>query len=325
MALLLSRKDIGHVIDMQETIRAVERAHAFHAQGRAAQPDRATVKVPGTANAILPMAAAIPEANAVGLKLLSIFPSNGGKGIPVLNAVVVLVDSETGRCDAVLEGGLLTAYRTAAASAVATKYLSRPDSRILGLVGAGLEARTHLRAISEVRSIDTVLVWSRSRQTAEKFVEESKRSNIHIDIVDSPEEVTNRSDILCTLTPSRTPIVYGEWFRPGLHVNAVGTHWIDFREIDTEAVVRSRVVCDSRSANQLECGDVMIPVKEGAIKLSHFEDELGQVINGERIGRSTAEQITMYQSVGVAIQDVATARILVDTARAKQVGTNFEL
>ena len=325
MALLLSRSDIQRIINMRKTIQTVEQAHALHAQGRAEQPVRATVKLPGTGNAILPMTATIPEANAAGLKLLSIFPSNREKGIPVLNAVIILVDSETGRCDAILEGGLLTAYRTAAASAVATKYMSRPDSRVLGLVGAGLEARTHLQAIAEVRQIETVLVWSRSRQTAEKFAEESKRVDVQIRIVDGPEEVTRQSDILCTLTPSKTPIVQGAWFRPGLHVNAVGTHWIDFREIDTEAVLRSRVVCDSRSANQLECGDLMIPVAEGKITSKHFEDELGQVIIGERLGRSSGDQITMYQSVGVAIQDVATARLLVETARSTQVGTDLAL
>lgn len=324
MTLLLSRNDIQGIINMREVIDAVERAHALHAKGKAEQPVRATVKLPGTSNAILPMAATIPDESAAGIKLLSIFPSNREKAIPVLNAVVVLVDSETGRCDAVLEGGLLTAYRTAAASAVATKHMSRPESKVLGLIGAGLEARTHLKAIAEVRSIETVLVWSRSRQTAEKFATECTRPGISIEIGGSAEEVTRRSDILCTLTPSKVPIVHGGWFKPGLHVNAVGTHWIDFREIDTDAVTRSRVVCDSRSANQLECGDLMIPVSEGKIAVSHFEDELGQVINGDRVGRASRDQITMYQSVGVAIQDVATARLLVETARSKSVGTSFD-
>ncbi len=303
MVLVLTRNDIQQIIRMGDVIAAVERAHSLHAAGQAEQPTRTTVRLPGTANAILPMAATIPAEKAVGLKLLSIFPSNRERGLPALNAVVVLVDSDTGRCDAILEGGLLTAYRTAAASAVATKYMARPDSRVLGLVGAGLEARTHLMAIRQVRPIDTVLVWSRTGDTARKFADEAQADGIDIEVVDTPEDAVRRADIVCTLTPSKTPIVHGAWFKPGLHVNAVGTHWIDFREIDTEAVRRSRVVCDSRQANETECGDLMIPVAEGVITVEHFQDELGQVIDGARAGRSSPDQITMYQSVGVAIQE----------------------
>lgn len=325
MALILSRNDIRKVIRMPAVIDAVERAHGLHATGKAEQPVRATVKLPGSTGAILPMAATLPDVKAAGLKLLSIFPANRERGIPALNAVVVLVDSETGRCDAILEGGLLTAYRTAAASAVATKHMARTDSRVLGLVGAGLEARTHLMAISEIRPIETVLVWSRTPETARKFVDDSKRDGLRIEVLENIEELVGRSDILCTLTPAKTPIVMGEWFKPGLHVNAVGTHWIDFREIDTEAVTRSRVVCDSRSANELECGDLMIPVAEGRITTKHFEDELGQVVNGDRNGRSSVDEITMYQSVGVAIQDVVTSRLLVESAREAGVGVNLEL
>lgn len=326
MTLVLGRNDIRGLLRMPDVIEAVEQAHAAHAAGDAGQPTRTTVPLAGTPNAILPMAATIREPAAAGLKLLTIFPTNRDTAIPVLNAVVVLVDPATGRCSAVLEGGVLTAFRTAAASAVATRYLAREDARVLGLVGAGIEARTHLDAMCCVRpGIDRVVVWSRSRATAERFAADVASRGVTIEIADTAEAATRDADILCTLTPSKDPIVHGAWFSPGLHVNAVGTHWIGFREIDTEAVTRARVVVDSRDANQAECGDLMIPVAEGAIGIDHFADELGQLVNGDRPGRTSPDEITMYQSVGVAIQDVATAGLLVRLARAQGVGTEVEL
>lgn len=231
-----------------------------------------------------------------------------------------------GRCSAVLEGGVLTAFRTAAASAVATRYLARENARTLGLIGAGIEARTHLAAIRCVRpGIERVRVWSRTRATADRFAADMTDHDVAIEIADTPEEATRDADILCTLTPSKEPIVRGAWFSPGMHINAVGTHWIASREVDTEAVTRSRVVVDSRDANQAECGDLMIPVTEGAITVDHFADELGQIVNGDRPGRQSADEITMYQSVGVAIQDVATAALLVRSARENGVGTEIAL
>jgi alanine dehydrogenase len=325
MALVLTRQDIVDIIDIQEVIDTVTTAHAEHANGRASQPTRVTVPLPGTPSSVLPMPAAISSMGAVGLKLLSVFPDNPGKGLPLLSATVLLVDPESGRCNAVLEGGVLTAYRTAAASAVATRLLARPESSTLGLVGAGIEARTHLRSMMAVRPIDRVLVWSRSRATAERFADDMSDQPVEIEIVDSPEAATREADILCTLTPSPTPIVMGRWFAPGLHINAVGTHWPDKREIDTEAVRRSRVVVDSRDAHELECADLMMPVGEGAITTDHFSDELGEVINGTKPGRSSTDEITMYQSVGVAIQDISTSRMLVEKARARGVGTEVSL
>lgn len=327
MTLVLTRSDVLSIIEIEEVIEAVERAHAEHAAGRAVQPTRTTVNLPGSANAVLPMAATIPTLGAAGLKLLSIFPSNRELGIPVLNAVVVLVDVATGRCDAVLDGGALTAYRTAAASAVATKHLARPDSSVLGLVGAGVEARTHLAALRAVRPIEHVRVWSRTEATARAFAAHatSSVSGLVVEIVPTPEAAVRRADIVCTLTPAKEPIVKGAWLVPGTHINAVGTHWPDSRELDTESIVRSRVVVDSRDANEAECGDLMIPVAEGAITRDYFQTELGEIVNGEKAGRTDPSQITMYQSVGVAIQDVATARLLVDKAREQGVGTELAL
>jgi len=310
---------------MRDVIDAVRIAHAEHASGRADQPTRVTVKIPGATGSILPMPAALPQQGAVGLKLLSVFPENPAHGLPLLSAVVVLVNPQTGRCDAILDGGALTAYRTAAASAIATDLLARRGPCTLGLIGAGLEARTHVKAVGCVRQIEEIFVWSRTQETAARFADEVGAENLTVRVCDDPRLVVESATILCTLTPSPEPIVLGSWFRPGLHVNAVGTHWPDRREIDTEAVVRSRVVVDNRDAQSAECGDLRIPLAEGAITADHFADELGELICGTKPGRSNESEITMYQSVGVAIQDVATARMLVDAARGRGVGTEIDL
>ncbi len=323
MTLILTRDDVAAVLDMQDVIRAVEEAHAEHARGNVAMPARVSVRVPGDDAAILPMSAALANPGAVGVKLLSIFPRNRENGIPVLNASILLVDPDTGVCSAVLDGGLLTAYRTAAASAVATKYLAREDARVLGLIGLGAEARSHLAAITRVRPIERVIGWTRTTERARRFVEEFGDS-IPIEIASRPEDVVRSADVLCTLTPAIEPIVRGEWLRPGVHVNAVGTHENTAREIDTEAVVRSRVVVDVLDAVLAECGDLNIPVAEGAITLEHFSCELGQLVIGLRPGRSSAAEITLFKSVGVALQDIATAHLVVDRAREGGYGTELQ-
>jgi alanine dehydrogenase len=325
LSLVLTRADVLGLIAMPAVINAVRTAHAEHASGRADQPTRVTVTIPGATGSILPMPASLPHQGAVGLKLLSVFPENPARGLPLLSAVVVLVDAQTGRCEAVMDGGALTAYRTAAASAVATDLLARSGPCTLGLIGAGVEARTHVRAVGCVREIEKVLVWSRSQETAARFADEVASKDLEVSVCDDPQAVVENATILCTLTPAPEPIVLGSWFRPGLHVNAVGTHWPDRREIDTDAVVHSRIVVDSRDAHALECGDLLIPLAEGAITADHFADELGEVICGMKPGRSNNSEITMYQSVGVAIQDVATARMLVTMAVERGVGTDIDL
>jgi alanine dehydrogenase len=324
VTLIVTREDVARVIDMADVMVAVERAHAEHARGNVAMPNRFTVRLPGGESAILPMAAALPGIGAVGVKLLSIFPGNRARGLPVLGATVLLVDPQTGTCEAVVDGGLLTAYRTASASAVATKYLAREHAHVLGLVGLGVEARSHLAAMRLVRPIDRVVGWTRSRATADRFVEEAA-GGLPVEIVSSPEEVVRAADILCTLTPATEPIVRGAWLRPGMHINAVGTHENTAREIDTEAVVRARVVVDILASVLDECGDLNIPVAEGAITPQHFGSELGQVATGLRPPRQDDQEITLFKSVGVAIQDIATAHLVVQRAREAGLGTEIAL
>lgn len=325
MVLILTRAEILSVLKIDDTIEVVQRAHAALASQSAVQPERANVQIPGSPSLMIPMVAATGP-KAAGVKLLMDTPSNLARNLPTQQSTIVLVNPETGRCEAFLDGGGITLLRTAAASAVATRHLARSGPAVLGLIGAGAQARAHLAAIQCVREVDHVLVWSRTTATAARFADESAAGGVRVSVAASPEEVVRHADILCTLTPSQMPIVRGEWFPAGLHINAVGAPpRRDHREIDTLGIVRSHVVVDSYDTAIEESGDVMIPVSEGAITLDHFRVELGEVINGTRPGRRDDTEITLYNSVGVGIQDIATARLAVDLAREAGLGTEIAL
>jgi ornithine cyclodeaminase/alanine dehydrogenase len=324
--LALSRAEIGKTLEMPAVIAAVEQAHAALSTGGAAQAERATVEVPGCTTLLVPMTAAISSQSVAGVKLLTDTPANAARQLPVQQSTVLLVDPETGACEAILDGPALTLFRTAAASAVATRHLARSGSRTLGLVGAGAQARAHLEALACVMTIDRVVVWSRTKERVEAFAAYARERVGDVVVAEGPERVVREADVLCTLTPSREPIVRGEWFTPGLHVNAVGAPpRPDHREIDSAGIARSRVVVDSYDVVRRESGDVLIPLAEGVITADHFATELGDVVAGVRPGRRTDADITLYDSVGLGLQDMAAARLAVDAARRTGLGVELRL
>jgi ornithine cyclodeaminase/alanine dehydrogenase len=275
---------------------------------------------------MIPMVAASEPHRAVGLKVMTDAPDNVARGLPRQQSLIVLVDPGTGACEAVLDGAAITLMRTAAASAVATRQLANPGGTTLGLVGAGGQARAHLEAIRQVRPVKKVVVWSRSRSTAERLVKDLRGDDVELSVAGSPREVVAASDVLCTLTPSLHPIVLGEWLRAGMHVNVVGAPpRPSHREIDTEAVVRSRVVVDDAEVARQESGAIVVALAEGAVGPEHCRTELGEVVAGLSIGRRSPAEITMYTSVGVGIQDVVVARLVLDLARAKGLGIDIDL
>jgi ornithine cyclodeaminase/alanine dehydrogenase len=224
-----------------------------------------------------------------------------------------------------LDGIEITLHRTAAASAVATRHLARADAATLGLIGAGAQARSHLTALRTVRDFTRVVVWSRTRESAERFVSEQECS-IPIVVLDSPEAVVRAADVLCTLTPSREPLVKGAWFQPGLHVNAVGAPpRPDHREIDSEGIRRSVVVVDDLASALDRSGEVCMPIAEGVISKTDIYGDLGQLVAGSRAGRRDPTQITLFNSVGLALQDMATAQLILNRAVAAGAGTQVDI
>jgi ornithine cyclodeaminase/alanine dehydrogenase len=324
--LILTRADIADVITIESVIGAVEAAHEAVARGEGAEGARSALAMPGSEALLIPMSAAIGPLRASGVKLLTDSPANPAGGRPRQQSVILLLDPETNAVQALLDGGHITSLRTAAASAVATKHLARTDSSTLGLIGAGALARTHLQAIRAVRPIQRAVIWSRSRATVERFLADTADCGIDVVAASQPEHVAAQADVLCTLTPARTPVLKGSWLRPGTHVNAVGAPpRAEYREIDSDVIRLSRVVVDSRAVALSESGSIRLAIDEGSVQPSHVHDELGEVIAHQVIGRSAPDQRTLYNSVGLAIQDLATARLIVDQARARGLGTEMAI
>jgi ornithine cyclodeaminase/alanine dehydrogenase-like protein (mu-crystallin family) len=324
--LVLTRDDVRQLIEIEGVIDAVSRAHAALASGAASQAIDQPTRLPHGDGVMLPMAAMISSPALAGVKLLADVPGNAARGLRSQHSTITLLDPSTGRCVAFLDGIEITLHRTAAATAVATRHLARPDVRTLGLVGAGAQARSHLAALRTVREFERVTVWSRSRQTAERFAAESAGCGIPIQVLETAEAVVRSADVLCTLTPSREPLIRGEWFRAGMHINAVGAPpRPDHREIDTAGLCRSVVVVDDLASALDRSGEVCIPIASGSMTAAEIHGDLGQVVNGSRPGRTDADQITLFNSVGLALQDVAAAAFVLSRARAAGVGTEVDL
>ncbi|MGA2925590.1 MAG: ornithine cyclodeaminase family protein [Solirubrobacteraceae bacterium] len=322
---MLTREDVRRVIRVEAIVAAVEAAHASLAAVEASQAIDQATRLPA-GGVMLPMAAVIQSPAVAGVKVLADVPRNSERGLRSQHSAITLIDPDTGQCMAFLDGIEITLYRTAAASAVATRHLARHDARTLGLIGAGAQARSHLAALRTVRKFERVTVWSRTRATADRFAAESSGLGVQVEVLDGPEAVVRSADVLCTLTPSREPLVKGEWFHPGLHVNAVGAPpRPDHREIDSDGIRRSLVVVDDLASSLDRSGEVCMPIAEGAITATDIHGELGQVILGTRPGRTGEEQVTLFNSVGLALQDMAAAHQVVAGALAAGVGTELTL
>lgn len=300
------------IVDRAAVRRAVERAHAELSRGTATVTLPTAVKT-ATAS-LLPMAAAI-ESSGVGILKAVIDVSQDGGHLQ--NSIIILCSLRSGECEAILDGRTLTAIRTAAASAVATQYLARPDSATLGLIGAGNLAYEHARALTDVIPFRRILVWSRQSATIERLRARVAEVGLSIEIAPSPESVVRESDVVCTLTPSRDPIVRGEWFHPGLHINAVGAPPdARHREIDGPGMAGARLVVDSITATLSKSGDTVLAIADGSIDRGMVDVELGDVITGAAPGRRSADDVTLFNSVGLALQDAAAIETLLDAVRA---------
>ncbi|WUW23671.1 ornithine cyclodeaminase family protein [Streptomyces sp. NBC_01463] len=328
MTLVLTRSDILAMLDHEETVAAVEEAHTDLARGTAVLPVPPVMRLPGgEGGAFLAMAAASARAELATVKLLADLPANRERALPVQRSAILAVSTADGGCAALLDGGAVTRFRTAAASAVATRALMRPDARVLGLIGTGPLAPAHARALRTVWSYERVVLWGRTRDRALELARRlTDELGVAVEVAAGPREVTVAADVLCTLTPSREPLVRGAWFRPGLHVNAVGAPpRPDHREIDTEGMRRSVVVVDAYDTAVAKSGEVVIALAEGALREQDVRRELGDVLTGACAGRTSPEDITLFDSVGIGLQDLAAARLLIDRAGERGLGTRIDL
>ena len=287
----LDETAVSHLLHMEEVIPAMERALAEFSNGGVVQPTRVMVPV-AEHQGFLGLMPAYTGA-ALGTKLVAFYPRN--TDVPTHHATILLFKPETGEPLVTMDGRLITEVRTAAVSAVATEHLAKPDASVLAIIGSGVQARSHLEALRLVRDFREVRVWSPRRAAA--FAEEHG-----VTAVASAEEAVRGADVVVTATTSQTPVLSGEWLSPGVHINALGAPRPDWRELDDEVVRRSRVYVDSREAAMKESGDV--------IAAGEIFAEVGEVVSGAKPGRRSAEEVTLFKSLGLAVEDVATAELV---------------
>ena len=289
----LDEAAVSRLLRTEEVIPSMERALADFSSGRVVQPTREMVPVAEHEGFLGLMPAYYAAGAALGVKLVAFYPQN--RGIPTHHATILLFNPETGEPLVNMDGRLITEVRTAAVSAVATKYLARPDASVLAIIGSGVQAHSHLEALRLVRRFQDVRVWS--PRHADDF---ARRFDVRA--AASAEEAVRGADVVVTATTSKTPVLSGEWLSPGVHINAVGACRPDWRELDDETLQRSRVYVDSREAALEESGDV--------IAAGRIFAELGEVVTGAKPGRESVEEISIFKSLGLAVEDVVTADLV---------------
>jgi alanine dehydrogenase len=258
---------------------------------------------------------------ALGTKLVSVYHGNEARGLPSHLATIVLHDPDTGELLAIMDGRYITEARTAAVSAASAKHLARPDARVLAVLGTGVQARSHVDALMRVRAFDEIRVWGRQPDRAAALALELKpRLRCRIDAVPSPEHAADGADVIALVTASREPVLRRAWVRDGAHICAVGACRPDQREMETAVVKDARVFVDSRAGALAEAGDLVIPINEGAFDAAHIAADLGDVFGGRAEGRRSAAEITVFKSLGMAVEDVAAARLAFERASERGLG-----
>ena len=321
--LWLNESQVKDVLDMSGCMEAVEHAFAQHGLGMVQMPPKSYLYYPAHNGDLRTMPAFLEADDITGVKMVTVHPDNPQKGLPTVMATVILNSTETGAPLAIMDGTYLTDMRTGAAGGVAAKYLARPDSRVLGLVGGGRQARTQAMAVMENFDIDTIKVVTRHRLQGERFKQDMESiCDCDILVKDSIEEVCD-CDILVTTTPAREPIVKNEWIKEGTHINAIGADAKGKEELDPLILKRAKIVIDDiRQA--AHSGEINVPISEGIITEDSIYANLGEIVSGKKKGRETNREITVFDSTGLAIQDIATANLVFNKAKDAGIGTWLE-
>jgi ornithine cyclodeaminase/alanine dehydrogenase len=316
---LLTRADLESVLTMGETIAVVEDAFAEYARGNVSMPLRIAVNMPEYDNGMHGVMHGYVGGEVDALAIKAARLGGGGK------VWVFLFNPEDGSIRSLMDGGSITAMRTAAVCGVAAKYLARSDAEVLGLFGAGTQGRTHVAAINEVRPLSLVKVFDLVPGKAAEFAKEvSAKLGIEVVEADDPKSAVTGSDMISVTASTKAPVFEGKWLEKGMHVTSIGSHGPQVQEIDSDTVARAKVVVDSKDAIMAEGGDILIPISEGVISEDHIYAELGDLVTGAKPGRTSDDEITLYKSVGLALQDVAAAERAYRLAEEKGVGTLVE-
>ncbi|MGH7721082.1 MAG: ornithine cyclodeaminase family protein [Gemmatimonadaceae bacterium] len=323
--LVVDHSEVSALLPMAECMDAMADVLRGLAEGRAQLPLRSVMHLGGQ-NAFALMPAVLGSPSAIGAKVITVFPGNRATELDSHQGVVLLFEPGNGRLLAIMDASSITAIRTAAVSGVATRALAREGASVLAILGSGVQAVTHLEAMVVARPVREVRVWGRTAERARELAATSaRRFGVPVEASASPRQAVAGADIICTTTSSREPVLMGDWIAPGAHVNAVGASVPAARELDTNAVARSRLYVDRRESALNEAGDFLIPRREGAFGDDHIVGEIGELLAGRIAGRRAPDEVTLFKSLGLAVEDVAAAHLIHDKAKRSGVGRWMEL
>jgi ornithine cyclodeaminase/alanine dehydrogenase-like protein (mu-crystallin family) len=322
---VLRAAEIRALLPMKDCVELMRRAMIALSEGRAVVPLRSVMALPDARGMLGNMPGYLADPECFGVKLVSLMPHNKPPEYSSHLGLVLLFEAEHGCPVAILDAAEITAIRTAAASGLATRLLARPDAGDLAILGAGEQARSHLEAMLAVRPLRRIRVWARDRGKAEAFAEtQGARHGVAIEALGGVREAVEGADIICTLTKAREPILFGDWIARGAHLNVVGSSIAAAAEIDTAAVAQSRFFVDCRNSTVNEGGEYLRALRSGAVTAGHIAAEIGEVANGTKPGRTSPDEVTLYKSLGVAPQDLASAHYVLEKARAAGIGQLIE-
>jgi ornithine cyclodeaminase/alanine dehydrogenase-like protein (mu-crystallin family) len=325
--LIVSGADVRKLMPMADCIGVVDRAMRVVSRGGAQLPLRIGAKIPGKSALCAAMPGYLEAPATLGAKVIAVNPENAQRGLSSHTGVVVLFDPERSVPIAIVDATAITGLRTAAASAVATNALARTDAADLAIIGTGEQAEAHVHAMAQVRKLRSIRVWGRSKEKATVFAaREGAALGLAVTVCETVERAVTGASIVCTTTSAREPILQGMWIERGTHVNLVGASSIDAREADESLVMKSRFFVDFRPSALAQAGELQAALPLGVqAKQQHIRGEIGEVLNGTVPGRTAPEDITVYKSLGIAAQDLATAHAVYERARQSGAGTRVTL
>lgn len=324
---LIDQEQVTALLGMRECMGVMEEALRTLARGGAVLPLRTMLRVPGDRGVFGVMPSYLDPPDAIALKAITVFPGNEGTPYDSHQGVVLLFEARHGTLVAILDAASITAIRTAAVSGVATRLLARSDATDLALLGSGVQADTHLDAMMVARPLSSVRVWSRSAGNAARFVARARAryAGLRVEAMPDAAAAVRGAHIVCTVTSAREPVLRGEWLAPGVHLNAVGASLRTARELDSDAVARARLYVDRRESTLAESGDFLIPRDEGRFGDDHIVGEIGELLEGRIPGRGSPAEITLFKSLGIAIEDLAAAHYVLGEAERHGIGMLVEL
>ncbi len=328
--LILDSEQVRQALPMPVAVNAMRNAFIAISSGSGQMPLRSHLQARRPDGSVLVMPALLDSESdaACAVKIVSVFDDNPDRGLPRILATIIAIDPETGRPEALIDGTTVTAIRTAAASAAATDLLARTDSESLAIIGAGVQAREHLAAIACVRDLRVAYLASQDRDDCERLVRDmdaAGRTPCRIEICSSNDEAVKHADIVCTVTTSKEPVFSPDAIAPGMHLNAVGSYQPDRAEIPSQTIRSARVFVDHRASALAEAGDLLRPIKDGVITVDHVAGEVGEALMGALAGRSLQDEITVFKSVGCALEDCIATRALLVRARELGLGQRIDL